>query len=502
MANRHRVFSKGPLVGLLSLLLTAGFFATSLSSYYVSKAAILEAIIDRELPLASSNIYSEIQKDLVRPVLVSSTMASDTFLRDWVLAGERDVSQIAKYLQEVKERYGAFSSFFVSDPSHNYYYGGGLLKQVRRDEPRDLWYWRVRDMKEDYEINLDPDMANRDALTIFINYKVFDFAGRYIGAAGVGLTVDAVRRLVTDYQQRYQRRVYFVDPKGRVVLFGSESGRGDTDLHAEAGLGTILDDILSRKSGSYQYRNVGGNRLLNVHFIPELNWYLFVEKAEDEALASIRKTLYVNLAICLAVTMIVVWLTYLALNRYQGKLEKMAATDELTGMLNRQAFMILLDKLMAEYRRNPRHITLLMVDVDHFKEINDRHGHQVGDRALRGIADSLQAALRGSDIAVRWGGEEFLILLKDCGLEEGLHLAEKLRQAVESLTGVRNLPCRITISIGVAEYDGMEAMDHAVARADQALYEAKRQGRNRVWRAAAGDATGSGEILAGPAAGH
>ena len=124
MANRHRVFSKGPLVGLLSLLLTAGFFATSLSSYYVSKAAILEAIIDRELPLASSNIYSEIQKDLVRPVLVSSTMASDTFLRDWVLAGERDVSQIAKYLQEVKERYGAFSSFFVSDPSHNYYYGG------------------------------------------------------------------------------------------------------------------------------------------------------------------------------------------------------------------------------------------------------------------------------------------------------------------------------------------------------------------------------------------
>lgn len=481
MTAQHRIFSKGPLLGLLGLLgllLVLGFFATTLSSYYVSKAAILEAIIDRELPLASSNIYSEIQKDLVRPVLISSTMAHDTFLRDWVLDGEQDVSRMARYLREVKERYNAFSSFFVSERTGNYYYGDGLLKRVNREEPRDAWYWRVQDMQDAYEINVDPDLANQDALTIFINYKVFDFDGRYIGATGVGLTVDAVRRLVADYQQRYQRRVYFVDARGKVVLFGNESGRRETDLHAIDGLRDILGDILSRKAGSYQYRHQGANQLLNVHFIPELHWYLFVEKAEDEALASIRHTLYINLAICLAVTLVVVLLTTLALNRYQGRLEEMAATDKLTGLFNRQAFLILVDKLLAEYRRNPRRIALLMADVDHFKDINDRHGHQTGDAALRAIADCLGASLRQSDIAVRWGGEEFLIVAKDCGLDEACALAEKLRLAVQALPPVAG--CPVTISIGVAEYDGGDGIDPTLARADQALYEAKNGGRNRV----------------------
>ena len=92
--------------------------------------ADLEAIIAQDLPLTASNIYSEIQKDLVRPVLISSTMANDTFLRAWVLKGEGNVTDMARYLNEMKERYGAFSSFFVSDKSTIYYTGEGVLKRV------------------------------------------------------------------------------------------------------------------------------------------------------------------------------------------------------------------------------------------------------------------------------------------------------------------------------------------------------------------------------------
>lgn len=90
-------------------------------NYHVSKAAIRESIVASELPLTSDNIYSEIQKDLIRPIFVSSMMASDTFLRDWALAGERDAGQIVKYLREVKVRYGAFTSFFVSERTRTYY---------------------------------------------------------------------------------------------------------------------------------------------------------------------------------------------------------------------------------------------------------------------------------------------------------------------------------------------------------------------------------------------
>lgn len=476
-----RIFDRRGLLLILGLLLAAGFLATSLFSYQVSRQAIRDAIIGQDLPLTSSNIYSEIQKDLVRPVLISSTMAHDTFLREWVLRGERDVGEMARYLKEVKQRYGAFSSFFVSEKSSVYYTGEGVLKRVVPKEPRDAWYYRVRDMKEMYEINVDPDLANQDALTIFINYRVFDFDGQYLGATGIGLTVDSVRRLIADYQQRFKRTIYFVDRNGKVVIQGNRS-EVNTDLHATEGLGSMVDRILQEKSGSFQYRAGGDNHILNVNYLPELKWYLFVSLNEEVALAGIRQTLYANLAISLLVTVIVVFLTHLTLSRYQCRIEEMASTDKLTGLLNRHAFTILAEKLLAAYRRTPRPIVVLLADLDHFKDINDRHGHRVGDAALAGVARLLKAGLRASDIAVRWGGEEFLMVLQGCDLTEGLRIAENLRNAVASarFDGTAGMPFQATLSIGVSAYDGRESIDQTVNRADAALYRAKERGRNRV----------------------
>ncbi|MCE5182594.1 MAG: sensor domain-containing diguanylate cyclase [Betaproteobacteria bacterium] len=482
MARTHRIFNSRRLIVLLSLLLVAGFFATTLSSYYVSKQAILDAIIGRELPLTSNNIYTQIQKDLVQPVLISSTMANDTFLRSWVIKGEKNPNEIAHYLEEVKKRYGAFSSFFVSDRSSNYYTGGGVLKHISSREPRDIWYYRVRDMKEPYEINVDPDLANKDTLTIFVNYRVFDFENRYIGATGIGLTVDAVRRLITDYQQRYKRTIYFTNTEGKMVLFSDQSGRKESNLRATQGLNKILDRILLEKHGSYQYVAADGSvNLVNVSFIPELKWYLFVERSEEEALAGIRQTLYFNLVICLAVTLIVLILTHIALNRYQRRIEEMASTDKLTGLFNRQAFSILIDRRLAEYRRNPHPFSMLLADIDQFKSINDQNGHLCGDQILNQVAQLFRDCLRDSDIVVRWGGEEFLVILKDCGLEKAQQTAEKLRQDFEKahFEGCGK-QIKVTMSIGVSQYDEAETIEQTISRADAGLYQAKKGGRNRV----------------------
>ena len=484
MAPLHRLFDRRRLLLLVSVILSAGFFATTLFGYLVSKQAIRSAIIGQDLPLTSSNIYSEIQKDLVRPVLISSTMANDTFLRDWVLQGEKDVTEMARYLREVKERYGAFSSFFVSDKSAIYYTGEGVFKRVSPQEPRDAWYYRVRDMKEQYEINVDPDLANKDALTIFINYRVYDFVGNYIGATGIGLTVDAVRHLIADYQERFQRTIYFVDLQGKVVLFGNRADR-DPNLRAVEGLVPQLDGILAAKSGSYQYVRDGDNHILNVNYLPELKWYLFVEQNEALALAGIRQTLYANLGISLLVTLVVLLLTHLALGRYQQRMEEMAAIDKLTGLLNRQAFTIFIDKLIAEHRREPRPTSVLLADVDHFKAVNDRYGHLAGDRILQGVTQRLQQCLRESDIAVRWGGEEFLLVLRGCDVAEAQRVAENLRQSIEHVPfDVSGQSLVVTISIGVAQYDGSELPEQWINRADTGLYAAKHAGRNRVCAAA------------------
>lgn len=475
-----RLIDRKRLILLLSLLLSAGFFTTALFSYFVSKQAIHDAIIGQDLPLTSSNIYSEIQKDLVRPVLISSTMAHDTFLRDWVLNGEKNVGEMSRYLAEVKQRHGAFSSFFVSEKTTNYYTGGGVLKQIHRTEPRDAWYHRVRDMKEDYEINVDPDLANRDALTIFINYQVFDFSGQYIGATGIGLTVDAVQQLIADYQQRFQRTIYFTNAEGKVVVFGKQSGQM-IDLKNREGLGPQIAQILKAKSGSYQFTEYGDNHILNVNYLPELKWYLFVEQNESIALADVRQSLYTNLVISFFVTLIVILLTHITLERYQSRIEEMASTDKLTGLLNRHAFGILFEKLIANYRRRPQPITILLADVDYFKSINDEYGHRTGDLVLKSIAESLQANLRETDFAVRWGGEEFLIILQACTQTEGLIVAEKIRQTIADATPCPDDPAiKTTISIGISEFDGEETPEHAVNRADAALYAAKVAGRNQV----------------------
>lgn len=481
MINAQNIFQGRRVLVVLYLVLSAGFFATTLSGYFVSKQAIRESIIGSELPLTSSNIYSEIQRDLVRPILISSTMASDTFVREWVLRGERDPAAMSRYLQEVKARYGAFSSFFVSDRSSVYYTGEGILKKVSPNEARDAWYYRVRELAEPYEINVDPDLANKDALTIFINYRVFDFNGKYLGATGIGLTVDAVRRLIADYQQRFERTIYFVDASGEIVLFGDTTHRPHQKVSEIDGLNDLMPRIYREKRGSFAYEGDGKRRLLNVNYLPELKWYLFVEKDEDDALADIRRALVINLAACLLVTLVVLGLTHLTLERYQRRIEEMATTDKLTGLLNRQVFELLIGKMRSEIRRDGVPVTLLLADVDRFKEINDRFGHAVGDRVLSAVAEHIRRRVRDSDLAFRWGGEEFLMVLKNCPIDEATRLAESLcKDIATSAFADAGSPVKVTISLGVAAYDGLEAIEKAIARADAGMYAAKAAGRNAV----------------------
>ncbi|MCP2022914.1 sensor domain-containing diguanylate cyclase [Pseudomonas laurylsulfatiphila] len=485
MPLRSPLYSQRSLVLTLVALLGAGFLATSFLSYYASRASIRDNIVNTELPLTSDTVYSEIQKDLVRPILISSMMARDTFMRDWVVNGEKDSEQMTRYLNEVMTHYGAYTAFFVSNTSLTYYHAKGVLKQVKTTEPRDAWYFRVRDMKDPYEINVDPDLANKDNLTFFINYKVHDYNDRFIGAAGVGLTVDAVIKLIDKYQQRYQRSVYFVDNFGRLVLTGAEGGPQGARIGQKLGELDSMKDLVSRlpkpHSGSYEYSVQGQGHFLNVRFIPELNWYLFVDKREDSALGEIRQSLYLNLLICLLVTLIVLALLNQVIKRFQDKIQAQATLDSLTELPNRRGFDLLAVQAMQEARREPKPLTALLLDLDHFKALNDTYGHLAGDQVLNGFAQDLKSCLRHSDIVCRWGGEEFIVLLKDTDGETGRIIAEKIRQYVEQQSYTYNGQIlRVTVSIGLTTLQPDDTLHSLLSRADHAMYRAKQSGRNRT----------------------
>ena len=159
-----------------------------------------------------------------------------------------------------------------------------------------------------------------------------------------------------------------------------------------------------------------------------------------------------------------------------------AGRDVLTRLLNRKFLPVVLGKEMGHAQQHSESFAVLVVDVDHFKQINDQHGHDGGDRVLQQVADVLQSACRGGDYVFRLGGEEFLLLLVDVDQAQAVALAERLRQRMqnESMRLPQECVLRLTVSIGVALYDGHPDYQRMLQRADTALYQAKELGRNRV----------------------
>ncbi len=169
----------------------------------------------------------------------------------------------------------------------------------------------------------------------------------------------------------------------------------------------------------------------------------------------------------------------------ERRLEKAATSDFLTGLLNRPAMLTLLEQESDRIRRGVAAYSLALADLDHFKPINDRYGHAVGDQALTRIADLLRSSLRSQDAICRWGGDELLIFLPETALEGAAEAAEKIRQRLAEVPLiVRGGELRLSVSVGVAEAARDEAVTEVVRRADDALYQAKQAGRNRVARSA------------------
>jgi two-component system cell cycle response regulator len=158
-----------------------------------------------------------------------------------------------------------------------------------------------------------------------------------------------------------------------------------------------------------------------------------------------------------------------------------AMHDSLTGLFNRAAFFEIFDKEAARSRRDGTPLALIMADLDHFKETNDRYGHIAGDAVLRETARRLRVSLRASDVIGRYGGEEFVIVAPNCGLTDAVALAERFRACVSAQSvEVSNADISITMSFGVAGTAGPDGFQELLRTADEALYRAKHSGRNRV----------------------
>jgi two-component system chemotaxis response regulator CheY len=174
------------------------------------------------------------------------------------------------------------------------------------------------------------------------------------------------------------------------------------------------------------------------------------------------------------------------LSRSHDRMEKLATYDNLTGLLNRWAIEGHVEAELNRVRRENGSVSLLMVDIDHFKVVNDQHGHLLGDRALQMVADIMAQNKRPYDWAGRWGGEEFLIILPETVPPEAVMVAERVRKAVESARmalpngGALQLQVSVGVTTASTAAETLAPLEVLLRQADEALYAAKREGRNRV----------------------
>ena len=159
-------------------------------------------------------------------------------------------------------------------------------------------------------------------------------------------------------------------------------------------------------------------------------------------------------------------------------LEQLASTDLLTTAWNRRHFEQAVEGEIQRSNRYGHPVSLLLLDIDHFKRINDSYGHPVGDQVIREVANCIRSVIRLSDSLTRWGGEEFIILMPNTGLSSATVLAERIRESIAThdFEGIG----KVTASLGLSEYVPSDSLDEWLDRADRAMYRAKDKGRNRV----------------------
>ncbi|MFZ5565679.1 MAG: diguanylate cyclase [Pseudomonadota bacterium] len=245
------------------------------------------------------------------------------------------------------------------------------------------------------------------------------------------------------------------------LITSSRQGRGRGQYFVAAGFVLIILVLLLRLSaqvaGLLDLREVTGSNLIH-------------------ALSLLMATLII--------VIVAMGLVLMSKERADALNRNLALQDELTGLHNRRSIQRLLDQQLAMLARGRRPLAVLLIDVDHFKRINDTHGHLSGDLALREIGACLLGRLRGQDLVGRWGGEEFIALLPDTGIGGARKLAEQLRRAVEQLQVVSLVGKQMPLTVSIGLHTQVPADDatreEVIAAADRALYQAKQNGRNRI----------------------
>lgn len=477
------------LITVFSVLFTVAFTVISLTSYQVSKSIVTKDIDlqTREVALGHA---AEIDQWIARMFsivntyrhIIETSIPSDRGITPAILGHYRNETFFSDLY------YGSVSGRFTS--GRNWTPPSGYDPRVRS------WYVSAARNRKTVmsEVYLDYETGT---LAVSVSSPVYSSKGSLRGVISADLLLKTLNDKLENIKVNGMGYAVLIDKSG-VVLAHPDKTLIGKNLNNLANLKSIVKTVFERKQGRIDY-NFEDDSLAVFTPVQSSGWILGIVLAKEEVYSNLKQ-IALKFSVIFIVSIVIVILTsvYFAgkltyfmelleqtvetrtaeLKEKIAEVEYLSLTDPLTGMSNRRKIEADLKSEIKRSARTGNDVAVIMIDIDHFKQFNDNHGHETGDKILKEFAATVNGSIRTIDKAGRLGGEEFLIVCPETSVTGAFLVAEKLRAAVESMK-VDKVD-RVTASFGCASLRTGENSDRIISRADKALYLAKELGRNRV----------------------
>ncbi len=321
-------------------------------------------------------------------------------------------------------------------------------------------------------------------MTVFINHRLEDANGTFLGVTGVGLELTDIAESLKKYQDLFDHKIYMIDRNGLIQIHPEKSLVATTNIQDIEGISDVSESILSTKEEVkiLEYKDSQSAKTISIRYIPEFDWFLIVEKDHNSSLVVAKRSLFQNVIIGIIITILISFTINQVFKKHNQRLEYLASSDELTGLFNRRAFLKILQKEVYVVERYKYSSSLLMIDIDDFKSVNDHYGHFIGDNLLTEIVKAVKSSLRTSDFLGRWGGDELIAYLFRADSKEAFQIAKRIQKSVENThIGIHKKDIHRTVCIGITTFtDPSPSTEELIKQADKALIRSKKEGENKI----------------------
>ncbi|WP_114327711.1 sensor domain-containing diguanylate cyclase [Candidatus Colwellia aromaticivorans] len=425
-------------------------------------------------------LFSLIHSEIIRPLTVSQYMATDPFLLDYIEQDKIDRTVIIDYITSVSNQFNTMT--FIAIEKHQLLFDTNN-KTTSLSVKEAEWYHRLKAIDQ----TEFTDFGDAEDPHLFFDVKMFNKQQDFIGFIGLAIDLDHFANKFSKFKEKHGFKLYFVDNNNDITLSSEQIMQ--TMSHHRKDVVTNINELpwynqyqSNNDTGSSQYSFGDSSNELIISQMPlkELNWRVFIIAPPITEQSVYWQLFMQNLIIFIFVSLALYYLFTLCINNFRSDLVKDSETDYLTQLPNRSFIHWKYSQLNEEYE----HVSVVIADIDNFKILNDTYGHLFGDDVLKIIATKLSENLRSIDLAGRWGGEEFIIILPDTNAKQAQEIINRIRKNIANIPFTPSSTSKelnVTVSFGISDSNLTDiTLEEILEKADQALYSAKTNGRNQV----------------------